>query len=337
MIRPSRIFQRPESGSHSGPESARRPVTGPASGEGPRRLRILVTGASAGLGAAIARELAARGHGLALTARRGDRLDDLAREVRALGGEPLVVPDDLADPEAPARIVAAAVGRFGGLDVLINNAGVGLPRYYAESDPEALRLQIAVNFTAPILLTRHALPHLVESRGKVINIGSAIGAVANPILGVYGATKAGLAYWNDALRREVGHRGVRVCLVDLGPVATEFFDAVRRRAGRDRVNPLGIDPPPDRLYNAMRDRPPAAMEASPAEAARRIARLVDRPRRRISPLRRVVWPVRVVGAILGLIPPLGDLAVGAMIRRVEREEAADGGALRSRAVDRAAR
>src|SRR4051812_16663393 len=101
----------------------------------PRRKTILITGASSGLGAALARELAPRGHRLALTARREDRLDGLADEVRALGGEALALPDDLADPDAPGRIVAAVVAHFGGLDAVINNAGIGLPRYYAESDP----------------------------------------------------------------------------------------------------------------------------------------------------------------------------------------------------------
>ena len=285
---------------------------------GPRT--ILITGASSGLGAAIARELATAGHRLALTARREDRLDDLAREVRALGGDALSLPDDLADPDAPGRIVAAVAAHFGGLDALINNAGIGLPRYYAESDPAALREQVVVNLAAPIVLTRHALPHLIDSRGSVVNVGSAITAVANPILGAYGATKAGLAYWNDALRREVRRRGVSVSLVDLGPVATEFFEAVRRRAESDdeTARPLGVDPAPDAVYNAMRDRPPALMTTPAEVAARRIVGLLDRPRRRLALPRRVVWPFRLAGAFFGLFPGLADAAISAMIRRVER-------------------
>jgi uncharacterized protein len=289
----------------------------------PRRRTILITGASAGLGAALARELATRGHRLALTARRGDRLETIAREVRALGGEALTIADDLADPEAPGRIVRAIAEEFGVLDVLINNAGIGLPRYYSESDPDALRTQIAVNLTAPIVLTRLALPLLIASRGTVINIGSGITFVANPILGAYGATKAALSYWNDALRRELRDRGVKVCLVALGPVATEFFDAVRRssKSDPDAPRPLGINPTPDHLYNAMRDRPPRLMETTVDVAARRIACLLDRPVRRLSLLRRVIWPVRLAGAFFAIFPVLGDLAITGMIRRVEREEA----------------
>ncbi len=154
----------------------------------------------------------------------------------------------------------------------------------------------------------------------MINVGSGVTAVANSMLGAYGATKAGLVYWNDSLRRKLRRRGVSVSLVDLGPVATEFFEAVRRRADDEPRRPLGIDPAPDGLYNPMRDRPPRCMTIPVDLAARRIARLIDRPRRRLAVPRRVVWPFRLVGGLLGLVPGLADLAIAGMIRRTEREE-----------------
>ena len=222
---------------------------------------MLLTGASAGIGAALARELARRGHRRARTARRADRLERLAEELRAGGAEVAAFPVDLAEADALGELVAGVVARFGGLEVLINNAGFGLPQLFGRSDVDDLRRQVAVNLTAPIVLTRHALPHLLVARGTVINVGSAITAVANPIYGVYGTTKAALAYWNDALRRELRHRGVQVCLVEPGPVDTEFFDAVQALA--DGAAPLG--------------------------------------------------------AGLRLAPPLADLALSAMVRRIERE------------------
>ncbi len=200
----------------------------------------------------------ARGIVWCLVARRAERLEELAARLRdrpSPGAEVHVLPADLADPEAPGRLVAEAVDRLGGLDVLINNAGLGLPRFFGESEPDDLARQLAVNLIAPLLLTRHALPHLIASRGLVINIGSAISAMANPSLGAYGTTKAGLAYFTEALRREVRHKGVRVCLVEPGPVETEFFEAVQSRA-RDGRKALGASPPSDGLYNALRDRPP---------------------------------------------------------------------------------
>ena len=111
--------------------------------------------------------------------------------------------------------------------MLINNAGLGLPTQFADAEPEQLARQIAVNFTAPLLLTRLSLPSLIERRGMLINIGSAITGVANSALGAYGATKAGLAYWNDALRRELWSTGVT---------------RLPRRAGSDQDRVLGRPP-----------------------------------------------------------------------------------------------
>jgi short-subunit dehydrogenase len=278
----------------------------------PARSRtILITGASSGLGAAIARELAQGGHRLAITARRADRLEALKIELEALGAEMMVIPAALEEPDAPERIIEATVARFGGLDVLINNAGYGLPGLFAGSEPGEIRRQVEVNLVAPLVLTRWAIPKLVESRGMVINIGSAITAVPNPIFGAYGATKAGLAYWNDALRRELKRRGVRVCLVEPGPVATGFFEALKTLAPGTS----------GRIYDA----PPAFLTATPEQVARRVARLLDHPRRRVAVLRRVVWPFHAIGLVLRMIPPLGDLAIEAMPDRLPppRAEKAD--------------
>lgn len=282
--------------------------------------RILVTGASAGLGRALVRQLASKGHRLALTARRDERLQELGAEALRLGAKDvLVLTADLAEPETPERLIAAVVDRFEGLDVLVNNAGYGLPQFFAQSEAADLRKQIAVNLTAPILSTHYALPHLIASRGMVINIGSAITSVPNPVYGVYGTTKAGLAYWNDALRRELRHLGVRVCLVEPGPVDTEFFAAVNALAGDEPG--YGIMAAPDNIYNAMRDRPPRLMTARVDDAARRIARLLEHPRRRLSFLKRMIWPWRTIGILFRVVPGLGDLALTVMVRRIERERA----------------
>jgi uncharacterized protein len=271
------------------------------------RKVVLVTGASAGIGAALARELVRQGYTqLALTARRGDRLERLAEELRRQGAEVLPIVADLEDPASPERIVAATFGRYGGVDVLINNAGFGLPTVFAEADPADLRRQLEVNLIAPLLLTRRALPGLIERRGTIINIGSAITCVANPALGAYGATKAGLAYWNDALRRELKHRGVKVCLVEPGPVKTEFFDALMTLA------------PPGGEYNPLLDAPKPWMSARVEEVARRIVRLIERPKRRLSVQRRFVWPFRLLGGLFQVCPPLGDLALSVMTRHFDR-------------------
>ncbi len=279
---------------------------------------VLVTGASAGLGRAVADELARQGHRLALVARRKGRLEKQAERYRQLGAEALVIAADLTDPHAPEAIVEAVNDHWGALDVLINNAGMGLPRFFGESDPEALRAQLAVNLEAPILLVRHALPLLEASKGMVINVGSAVTVLPNPVFGVYGTTKAALAYFSEALRRELASRGIRVCLVEPGPVSTEFFEAVETRA--DDRPCLGTRPAWDGLYNPIRDRPPRLFEASLDDAARRIVRLIDHPRRRLSFPRRFVWPWRLFGGFLRLFPRLTDLSMIELVRRIEREE-----------------
>lgn len=292
---------------------------------------ILITGASSGIGAGIARNLIARreGHRLALTARRADALEKLRSEAEAAGCEALVIPADLSDSSAPKQILDATLARFGSLDVLINNAGLGLAEPFSKADPDAMDMQIRVNLSAPIVLTRLALDALVASRGTVINVGSSITCVANPIFGAYGATKAGLAYWNNALRGEVKARGVKVCLVEPGPVATEFFEAVVSRfpghesqGGNLSTAEAGSA---DRFRQfAAIDPPPAWTSAKVDDVAGRIVRLIEHPRRRISVLRRVVWPFRVMGSIVSTFPGLGDFAIGRMVGRMEGKNAPAG-------------
>lgn len=262
---------------------------------------ILVTGASAGLGANLAREVVRRrkASALVLVARRRDRLEALAEELKrdAPRLEVLTIAADLADPESSARVAREAVERFGGVDVLVNNAGFGLPTLFADAPLENVKQQIGVNFTAPLLLTRALLPSLVERRGMIVNIGSAITCVANSALGAYGATKAGLAYWNDALRRELSGQGVTVCLVEPGPIVTEFSKAMRGLAVLGgRVHPVV-------------ETPAAWMTADVEDVARRVATLLDRPRRRLSVRRRLVWPFRLVGALAWMFPAVGDWMV----------------------------
>ncbi len=285
------------------------PADGSASRSRPGRV-VVLTGASAGIGAALARELARRklARALVLTARRGDRLDQLALELQALqpGLEVHTIAGDLAEANVPARILAEIMARYGGLDVLINNAGLGLPTLFADADTEQLARQLAVNFTAPLLLTRLCLPSLIERQGMIINIGSAITSVASSALGAYGATKAGLAYWNDALRRELYSKNVTVCLVEPGPIKTEFMAALSSLV------------PTDQRAHPILDSTAPWMTADVNDVAARVASLLDRPRRRLSMLRRFVWVFRLLGVLVTLCPPLGDWVV----RRFQRENTA---------------
>lgn len=270
----------------------------------PNGKTVLITGASSGIGEALVRQWARIGWKFALVARREDRLRALAAEIEGRGAEALVIPADLSLAEGLGEIVDRTIAAFGRIDVLVNNAGFGLPNAYAESDPEALRRQITVNLTVPILLTHAALPHLRASKGTIINIGSSITAMDLPVMGVYGTTKVALASWNNALRRELFRTGIDVCLVEPGPLHTGFHSSMNETG----KYPEMLEPPP-------------MFSGSAEDAARRIARLLDHPRRKIVMLRRIVWPWRLFGAFIDAFPIIGDRAVSAVLSRAAKKQA----------------
>ena len=187
----------------------------------------LITGASAGIGLEFAKRLAERGYDLILTARRRDRLDDLATRLRAEHGgiRVEIVVADLSDAEAPERIAAAAGRLAMHVDLLVNNAGFGTHGRFETLPPERERGEIAVNVDAVVALTHAFLPAMLErGHGGVINVASTAAFQPVPYMAVYGATKAFVRSFSEALHEEVRARGVRVVALCPGPTATEFFD-----------------------------------------------------------------------------------------------------------------
>jgi short-subunit dehydrogenase len=200
----------------------------------------LVTGSSSGIGEAAARSLAKRKAHVILTARRLDRLNALAGEIRALqnGAEALVIPGDLNAPGEPERIARESLAWKGRVDILVNNAGMGKTRLLETLEPETEILpQIHLDLIVPILLTRALLPAMLERHsGCIINIASVAGMVTLPTFSVYSAAKYGLRAFNDALRLELRGRGIDVCLICPGVVRTEFGDhSTRIRGWEDSI------------------------------------------------------------------------------------------------------
>lgn len=187
----------------------------------------LVTGASAGIGAAFARILARRGYDLALTARRLDRLDALAAELRAAhGAEVLTVAADLARPDAPRAVLDAVAAHGRHIDVLINNAGYGLPGTYAETAWADQAAFVQVMVTAPCDLAHGVVAGMRERRfGRIVNVASVAGLVP-PSAGhtLYGASKAFLVRFSQSLHLEVAADGVHVSALCPGFTYTEFHD-----------------------------------------------------------------------------------------------------------------
>lgn len=201
--------------------------------------RVVITGASSGIGEACALEFAGAGASVALLARRVDRLSQVAEKVRARGGRAFVLPVDLGDGARARVAVRDAEAALGAIDVLVNNAGFGL---YApiESVPRAdIERLFAVNTFGPLACIQAALPGMrTRGRGVIINVSSIVGKRALPMSGAYGASKYALHAISDALRVELRGTGVRVSVVCPGYTTTEFSDNVLDY-GAERGRPLG--------------------------------------------------------------------------------------------------
>jgi short-subunit dehydrogenase len=179
----------------------------------------LITGGSSGIGLAIARALREDGYELTLVARRPDPLEEAAAQLGALA-----VPANLGDADECVRVVAAHAERYGGMEVLVNSAGIGVGGTFAEQDTKKIALQLDVNLRATLVITRESLQHLRVSRGQVITLASIAGTIPTPGLAVYGATKAALIAWTTSLNREEAEHGIRATAISPGFVATRMTE-----------------------------------------------------------------------------------------------------------------
>ncbi len=185
---------------------------------------FLVTGASAGIGEACARQAAARGYRVVLAARRADRISALADE---LGG--LAVPTDIGRWEDNEALVAAALERFGRLDVVVANAGFGVTPGWLEDTPERWEAMVRTNVLGTAYTLRAAIPAITESRGHLVIMGSLGGRRVRPG-SLYSCTKFAANAMGEAIRQELAGTGVRVTVVAPGTVDTEFFFDTERPA-----------------------------------------------------------------------------------------------------------
>jgi NAD(P)-dependent dehydrogenase (short-subunit alcohol dehydrogenase family) len=179
----------------------------------------IVTGASSGIGAATARELARQGARVALAARRVDDLEAVARAIKEAGGEAVAIPTDVGDEAQLTRLVEQTIERFGRVDILVNNAGYGWGEPIARTPPEAIRQIVNVNLLSAMLLARAVLPGMVERRhGAIISVASVSGHLA--IEPLYSGTKFGLRGFMLALRRQLRGSGVSVSVISPGFIRT---------------------------------------------------------------------------------------------------------------------
>jgi short-subunit dehydrogenase len=202
---------------------------------------ILVTGASSGIGAALAPMLAERGATVGVLARRADRLAEVLERCREHSPDSEMWVCDLADPDAAVSAVLAAVDHFGHLDVLVNNAAIPKRRFVQVLTPAELDETMRVNFTSPARMSMAVLPSMLErDRGVIVNVSSMGGRVGILQEAAYSASKFALCGWSESIAADLWKTGVEVRLIIPGPFDTEIWD----QAGNDPAHYDGdLEPP----------------------------------------------------------------------------------------------
>jgi NAD(P)-dependent dehydrogenase (short-subunit alcohol dehydrogenase family) len=204
-----------------------------------RDKTVVITGASSGIGRALAVALAERGTRLVLGARGADELAATVSSCEAAGARAIGVPTDVADEAACSRLIDAAVAAFGGVDVLVNNAGISMwARFDELEDMATVERVMRVNYLGSVYCTHHALPHLEASRGLLVAISSLTGKFGTPTRSAYAASKHAVQGFFDSLRVELVGTGVDVLVVSPGFVATD----IRAHAVGPDGRPRGVSP-----------------------------------------------------------------------------------------------
>src|SRR5512145_2843481 len=224
---------------------------------------VLITGASSGFGAAAAKLFAQEGCKIVLAARRMERLEELATEIRLAGGDALPVEVDVTQLAQIEAMVKAALDRYGRIDILFNNAGFGRLDWFEALDPHKdIQAQINVDLLGVIWTARVVLPQMYKQRsGHIINMSSIAGWAAPPLYSVYSAAKFGVRGFTEALRREAAPLGIHVSVVYPGSSPTEFQNHIGENKAKKRFST------------------PHWLRVTPEQVAQAVVDLAKRPRR----------------------------------------------------------
>jgi len=196
-------------------------MTGPTDYTG---RRVLVTGGSSGIGAGLAEALAERGATVGIVARRQDRLGAVLERCRAHSPGSRMWVADLADPDAVDRLASDVLEGLGGVDLLVNNAGIPKRRHVTALDMATVESVMAINYLSPVRLTLALLPQMIERRsGRIVNVSSVAAPLSSPGESAYDASKAAIAVFSEAMAVDLWDTGVKVTVVYPGVVDTELF------------------------------------------------------------------------------------------------------------------
>jgi NAD(P)-dependent dehydrogenase (short-subunit alcohol dehydrogenase family) len=247
---------------------------------------VLITGAARGIGAETARQLRAKGANLALAGLEPELLEERAAE---LGGDTIFFEANVSEPDELQAAVDGTVERFGGIDVVIANAGIAGGGPVATMDPDAFDRIIEVNLLGVVRTIRAALPHVTERRGYILPIASLAAAMHGPMMSAYSASKAGVEAFADSLRGEVAHTGTKV-----GCAYFSFIDTDMVRRGFDRPSAQKAK---ERLRGPLKPPPVSVAGAAIVRGVEKRARFVYAPR----------WVLPVL-FLRTLLQPLSDRA-----------------------------
>ena len=257
---------------------------------------VIITGASAGIGRETALLFAKEGCRLALAARRKERLDALAEEVKQVGGEALSIQADVSDQVQVEQLVRQTAERFGRLDVLINNAGFGLFAKIEDTTVDDLQAILATNFTGTFYAIKAVLPLMQRQKaGHIINVSSVAGKRAFPLSGAYCASKFAMNGLSESLRTELRGSGIDVSLVLPVGTATDFFTVAKNKSDRPSL-PLGI-----------------------VQSAQQVARAIVKCAKSPKPEVYVYPPSRILVLLNAISPTLVDWLGTKLVQRAQRK------------------